>query len=365
MKLIQITDPFVTLNSEPYNDTKLLQGKTYLLSKMHSQGIADLELGRIVAGADRLSYLPESELRSHDTPLYALFLFDGGYGDAVSLLVFLKALEHTYNIRCNIACKHKIWRDILKPLGFSGDRYPIPVELSVIISHDYIQPRADIYFKDKPNKWELCIVEELAIAYRLDIEKINLHYSIPDDTQKEYTLPESRKIRIGLNFDSKGSIRSYPKDLQPVLIRHLLDAGFEIYIFGTQIPNLSEFIDCSMVHDYCGKTSVPELASMIRQMDLIICMDSFIAHLSNILGKKTLILLSTTRKGVFNWHKNVICLESKINCTPCGEVANSCPKGDDHCAAFFHKSITPEVITFTIINECAMFFNHLIQSSVD
>lgn len=364
MELIKITDQFVILNSEPYNDATLRQGKTYLLRKDHAQGIAGLGLGQIVEGADRLPHFTRAELRTHRRPLNVLFLFDGGFGDAISLAVLLNALEQNYNIRANIACKHEIWQDILKPLGFSGDWYQLPVEADIINVHDYIQIQADKYFKDKNDKWNLCIVEELGFAYKVDLNHSALNYSIPEKVLKKTALPQKPGIRIGLNFDSKGKVRSYPKDIQPILANLLLQAGFEIFLFGTETPNLSGMDEDNIIHDYCGKTPVPELASMIQQMDLMICMDSFIAHLSNMLGTKTLVLLSTTRKGVFNWHRNISCLESKMECAPCGEVANSCPEGHDQCTAFFHESMTPAIIAFSAINECAKQYNNLIHTAL-
>ena len=99
-------------------------------------------------------------------------------------------------------------------------------------------------------------------------------------------------------------------------------------------------------------------------MDLMICVDSFMAHLSDILRKKTIVLLSSTRKGIYNSHNYVHCIESTIECSPCGQVADVCPRGLDQCMAFHHESITPEFITVTAINECVYQFNNVIHSAL-
>ena len=210
----------------------------------------------------------------------------------------------------------------------------------------------------------MCIVEELSKAYKLDINHDLIQYHIPEGVAEKSVMSESGRIRIGLNFESRGSIRSYPGELQINLVQNLLSLGFEIYIFGLNKTNLKGFEKEILVHDFCGKTTIPELSFWINSMDLMICIDSFIAHLSNVLGVKTLVLLSVTRKGIFRGALCRRCLESGIDCSPCGEVANKCPKGFEKCRAFFHKSITPEIISHFTANECATHFSQLIQSSI-
>lgn len=360
MDLIKITDKFVTLNNELYDNVTLLQGKTYLLRKAHVQGIVNLGLGQRVDGFDRLPHLPVEALRVHSEPVNVLFLFDGGLGDAISLGILLNALKVKYNIRSDVACKDEVWTDILRPLGFSGKRIQLPAELEIINEYDYIQTRGDSLIQDKTEMYNKCIVEELGRSYGIDLSRHSVQYSIPPEIRKKSALPGAQKIRIGLNFDSKGLIRSYPKELQPVLVNYLLTAGFEIYILGQDKTNLSGVDINSSVHDYCGKTTVLELAAMAKQMDLMVCLDSFIAHLSNVLGINTIVLLSTTRKGIFSWHKNITCLESRIECSPCGEIANDCPRGYEQCQAFFHASARPEVVTYFVLSKCTNYFKHIV-----
>lgn len=361
MDLIKITDKFVTLNSNFYDNVTLWQDKTYLLHKAHVQGIVNLGLGQRVDGFDRLPHLPIELMSPHSEPVNVLFLFEAGLGDAISLAVLLDALKVKYNIRSDVACKYEVWTDILKPLGFSGNWVQPPVELEIINEYDYIQIKGDSFIQDKTEMWNKCIVEELGRGYRIDLSEHLIQYSIPEWICKKTTLPNTSKIRIGINFDSKGLIRSYPKELQPILVKYFLEAGLEIFLFGKAKPNFSGIDEDDSIHDYCGKTTVSELAAMLRQMDIMVSMDSFIAHLSNILGINTIVLLSTTRKGIFNWHKNVKCLESRIECNSCGEVADDCPRGYAQCQAFFHESISPEIITYSVMRECAGYFELLVS----
>jgi hypothetical protein len=365
MDLIKITDEFVTINNEFYDNVSLLQGHTYLMREAHVQHLVNLGLGQRVEGFDRLPHLPLEAMRQHSQPVQVLFLFEGGLGDAIALAVLLDALKSVYNINSGVACKYEVWTDIMKPLGFLGNWVQLPAELKVINNYDYIQTSGDRFIKNKTGMHDKCIVEELGQSYGVDLSTYSIQYSIPEEIRNRANLPDTQQMRMGVNFDSKGLIKSYPKELQPILINYFVGVGFNVFLFGLDRPNLSGIDKNSPVHDYCGKTTVPELAAKISQMDIMVCVDSFIAHLSNIVGINTIVMLSTTRKGIFRWHKKIRCLESQIECAPCGEIAHDCPVTNPECQAFFHESIRPEVITHCVINECARYFRSLISPGAD
>ena len=88
-------------------------------------------------------------------------------------------------------------------------------------------------------------------------------------------------------------------------------------------------------------------------MDIVVGMDSLTAHLSNILGVRTIVLLSTTAPGIYKCHDNVIPIPSKIDCSPCGAIKDTCPKGYDECKAFYHSSVNHERIIALVVREYA------------
>jgi hypothetical protein len=361
--LITITDRFVLSTNDLYHTVPLWGGKTYLMHKNPLNRIVEQGLGERAKGHETLPHLPKTELRPHATPVKVLFLFDGGLGDAISLAVLLDALKTDFNILSNVACKYEIWQNILWPLGFRGKWFQVPIALENIQVHDYIQTRADQFFHSQTEKWNLSIINELAESYGFDLNNHLIHYTIPKLIVKRTALPPTSKIRIGVSLDSKGLIRSYPPTLQPVLIQYLLESGFEVFLFGRHKPSIRG-LEHHSLKDYCGQTTIMELAALIRQMDMVLCMDSFIAHFSNILGVKTLVLLSVTRKGIYDRHKHVTCLESQIPCTPCGEVGNKCPKRFSQCRAFFHESITPESIVHEILRQSTQHLKAIIAESL-
>ncbi len=354
MEFLKVTHKSVRLDDNNlYENAILQQGKIYLLRKAHARQLADQHVGHPVGGIPKCRLFTADTLKYHQNPVRVLFSFDGGLGDAISLGVLLEALRKQYHMNIDIVCRRLIWSDILKPLGFPGRWIQPPPEKDTVAAYDYIQPRADSLIKETTGMTRRCIVDELAAAYKVDLSRVQISLSIPDCDRQRNVIPRSSRPMLGLNFDSKGPIRSYPPRMQPALAHMLLAAGFEVFLFGLAPVRLSKISPNSLIHDYCGKTTVPQLASLVAQMDLVICVDSFIAHLANILGVPTIALLSATRRGIFAWHEQVVCLESGIECAPCGEVNGPCPMGYAECQAFYHPSIAPEKVTITAVRQTA------------
>jgi len=199
-------------------------------------------------------------------------------------------------------------------------------------------------------------MEELAHAYRIDVAECHGDYSIPNAILQRIKIANTNKVRIGVNFESKGAIRNYPNDLAHQLISTLIGTGFEVYRFGTRRLNDGHAVPIQGYYDYSGKTTAFELAALTKQMDMVIGIDSFPVHLANILGVKTIALLSTTKPGIFRWHENVVCMASEIDCSPCGRVGDECPQGYEKCKAFYHDSVSLERIMTSVISECKNLF---------
>lgn len=353
MNLIKITTQFIQLEGGIYDRVILRKGKTYLIRREHAEWIENLRLGLRVDGLSQLSHLAPEHLKRYQKPAKVLFLFHGGMGDAIALAVLLQILQVTYNLEYDVACKYEIWTDVLRPMSCSGNWVQVPVELETLKSYDYIQTRGDRFLSDTTEMTSKCILEELALSYNVSADRHGVTYVISDSIRRKSALPETKRLRLGVNFNSNGAVKSYPSELQPRLLKGIVDLGFEVFVFGHKAPNLPKVNVGNSIHNYCGKTAVPELAALVSQMDLMVGVDSFIVHLSDILKIPTIVLLSVTRKGMFSLNTGIITLESKIGCTPCNEVHGPCPKGYAECKAFFHESISPEMITTAITKQCA------------
>lgn len=356
MRLIRITEQIVKITDPTFGNKTLYQGGVYLTYNALAEKIVQANWGEIVGDRKALSLLPREALRKNKKPLKVLFLFSGGFGDAISFGILLNHLEKEYNLRIDVGCRHDIWHYILVPLGFRGKRLDCPVESEKLNAYDYIQPDVTDFISDQTRKWERSIPKELAKAYNINLSKFHGHYRIPAGIAKKMALANDSVVRIGVNSESKGRIRNYPDDLGAALISALVGLGFEVYRFGVQKTSQIYGLPSNAYREYGGRTNIFELAALLKQMDLVVGVDSFPVHLSNILGVRTIALLSTTAPGIYRYHNNVVCLQSQIDCASCGATAAVCPKGYKECEAFYHPSVTPEKIAALIIRECGKSF---------
>jgi len=356
MRLVKITEDKIEVEDPHFGEQTLSRGCTYLVHDLAAQGLIRQNWGTIVGDENNLRHLPQEILTPGNRPTRVLFIFHGGFGDAISVAILLGLVERKYNLHIDISCNHDVWHYVLKPMGFRGKRLTFPIEIETIDEYDYIQTDVTNFVPDQTRKWDRCIMEELARAYRIDIAECHGSYSIPNDTLQRIKIVNNSKVRIGVNFESKGAIRNYPNGLAHRLISTLVETGFEVYRFGTQRLTDGHPSPAEGYHDYSGRTTTFELAALTRQMDLVIGIDSFPVHLANILGVRTIALLSTTKPGIFRWHENVVCMASEIDCSPCGSVGNECPQGYEHCRAFYHDSVSCERIMARVIDECKNLF---------
>jgi ADP-heptose:LPS heptosyltransferase len=363
LQLVRIRDKRLRLDNEFYENAALQQNQVYLLQAPHAQGIVDLRLGELVNGVGSVPLLTTDALKPQAHLVRILFLFNGGLGDAIALACLLRALKKEYRLESDVACRSAVYEDILRPLGFSGQWIQPPVDLPTLKQYDYLQSSADRFITDKTDMAHRSIVAELGRAYDVDLNHDDMTYRIPDQLRETALPPNSHRVRIGVHFDSKGRVKSYPPSLQPDLLNRLLRAGFKITLLGSEQPDLPAAGPSVDVEDYRGRTSVPELAAIISHMDAVLCVDSFIAHLADVLGIKTLVLLSVTREGIFSKHKHITCIESDIDCAPCGSVHDECPRALSECQAFWHPSIRPASITRSVIRHCAEHFDTFIQKN--
>ncbi len=363
MLMVQITEKKIDVKDPVFGEKRLFRGKTYLMHDVLAQTIVGKKWG-IIRGDDRaLPLLSKSALTRNVHQQKLLVIFEGGLGDAISVAVLLILMAKKYNLSIDIACHYHTWRYVFVPMGFRGNRLDFPVEIRRIAKYHYVQPDLTAFILDKTEKWRRCIMEELGSAYGVDMSTFSGTYSIPPHILQRMKLPQKNEIHVGICFESKGKLRSYPDDLALRLLCGLVQMGFEVYHLGTRPNAAVEGLQLRGYYNYLGKTDIFELAALIKQMDFVIGMDSFPVHLSNILGIRTLALLSTTLPGIYRCHKNVRCMQSEIECTPCGEVMDKCPYGYDTCKAFYHPSISPERILGKVICECADLFKFKLKSA--
>lgn len=291
-----------------------------------------------------------------------LLIHSGGFGDTVSLGILLRLIKNKWGLKFDVCCHQEKFKEILVPMGFDGKCLSYPPEASTLNRYDYVLPELSKMVADQKALVDNSVVELLCRSFGITDYSHDVQYVIDGHAMKRMKLPSTNRIRVGINFDSDSPLKSYPESLQPVLVQTLARLGGELYFMGKKPIERSVGREDRHIHDYTAGTSIPELAALLDQMDFVLAVDSFAANLSGILGKSTLVLMSTTGEGLFSHFKNVSGFGGKIECRPCGSVLSKsrCPLGYSECKAFHHPSIRPDIIVKKVIDKLTTSFKERI-----
>lgn len=166
-------------------------------------------------------------------------------------------------------------------------------------------------------------------------------------------LPKT-KFKIALCVKGTFPLKTWNKEYFAEVVRELrknYDAAF--FIVGA--PNDKSYADEVIaeiggdVENFCGETSLTDLAELFRRADLFITVDTGATHIAATTGVKMITVYGCTSPD--RWHpinKNAVALTSRENCCPCTFKAEECPT---YPAPVCLKNITPAQVLETIRNE--------------
>jgi hypothetical protein len=347
MDFIYITDT-INFKNPVFGEGTLVKDKIYYAYTQFAQETERSGIGQMIQNknSDIIHFEPH-HLNLKERFKKILFMFAGGLGDAVTLGIVLPEVIKHYNINLDI-CGDKIkWDMIFKPMGIPGKHISYPPDLETLFQYDAVLTDITRFYYSNDGLRVSPIIQ-VCRGFGINYVDLKSIYKIPDDVRNKCKLPPGEAFRIGVNLDSNGRVKSYPEKLLGRLLKTLNGLGFEVYLLGIKKNEIEKYHSRG-IYDLRSKTTIPELAAVIRQMDMVLGVDSFIIHLSNLLNKPTITLLSTTTPSYFERHKNIRCISSKMECSPCFEVFDDCPLGYNECRAFYHKSISEDVIVTEIV----------------
>ena len=143
-------------------------------------------------------------------------------------------------------------------------------------------------------------------------------------------LPKT-KFKIALCVKGTFLLKTWSKEYFAEVVRELrkdFDAAF--FIVGA--PNDRDYADEVIaeigggVENFCGETSLTDLAELFRRADLFITVDTGATHIAATTGIKMITMYGCTSPD--RWHpinKNAIALTSREPCCPCTCKAEECP----------------------------------------
>lgn len=185
------------------------------------------------------------------------------------------------------------------------------------------------------------------------ISKVFANLSFPIKTRDFSINIPSPLIRnnqraVGIAPFARYSNKTYPLDLMERVICLLCNKGINIYLFGGN-GNEKEILEriankYSGCHSIAGTYTLSEELGIMKEMDLMVSMDSANHHLASLVGTRVISIWGATTPicGFMAYGQNeqdVIQLD--ICCQPCSIAgSNRCKKGDFECL----NMISPHVI---------------------
>lgn len=244
----------------------------------------------------RWGNVPNCPIRLIDLPLWQgqdvpndsilLITLEQGFGDTLQMLRFLPLLREKFS---------KIIIEVQQPMyRLISNAFP---DVQVIVHGSAALPHANFY----------CPIMTLPWAFRINYDSIPVFpdgYICDNKTEISQLITKTRS-RIGLCWRG-GSVN--PEMLHRSLIlsdfTKLINMGEYEWISlvkdlppneAAEIANIENITDCSeLMSDFC------DTYQLIKGLDLVISIDTSVAHLSAAMGKKTIIILND---GVdWRWH---------------------------------------------------------------
>ncbi|GAK51343.1 glycosyl transferase family 9 [Candidatus Moduliflexus flocculans] len=173
--------------------------------------------------------------------------------------------------------------------------------------------------------------------------------------QQQIMLPAEHDVRaIVFNVNSEASSRRLPLETWIQLGKRLLQAStprYRLVFIGApsereRVQQVIQGIGAAAdIFDYCGKTSLRELAMLLRDADLAISNDSGPMHLANAVGTPVITFFGAGNPAETApfYQQNAVVLNKHLECSPC--VKNVCKFSSVRCL----EQISADEIYQTVI----------------
>lgn len=199
-------------------------------------------------------------------------------------------------------------------------------------------------------------------VFRMAGIEFNLQTQYAIHVQPKKFSYSATKKRIGIAPFSKHQQKEWPLQNIAELIKQLAETNkYEFFLLGggnQEFEKLNKLADSfSNVHNMVGKYRLAEEIAFIKQLSVLLTMDSFNMHLAALLGVKVVSIWGATHSfagfGPLNQNEDLI-VEVPIQalaCRPCSVFGNKpCFRGDFACMQQISVEMVKEKLTFALAN---------------
>ncbi len=143
-------------------------------------------------------------------------------------------------------------------------------------------------------------------------------------------LPKA-KFKIALCVKGTFPLKTWSKEYFAEVVREL-NKSYDAAFFIVGAPNDKTYADEVIkeigggVENFCGETSLTDLAELFRRANLFITVDTGATHIAATTGVKMITMYGCTSPD--RWHpinKNAVVFASRENCCPCTFKTEECP----------------------------------------
>jgi lipopolysaccharide heptosyltransferase II len=200
-------------------------------------------------------------------------------------------------------------------------------------------PKNIIHMKDRHLYKVKGIMQKLNIGVYLNAPKHSLYISLQDENYiknilKNKSITEQDKIVV-ISSGAKSHTKRWPQDkflaLSSLLIQEfkvkivLVGDSDDIYI-TRYISGNSKY----PIIDLAGKTTIGQLAYLLKQSSLVITNDSAVLHIAGYLNVPTVAIFGITSELKYGpWPESSLAIKKDIHCRPCEEP--QCKFGNLEC----------------------------------
>ena len=153
-----------------------------------------------------------------------------------------------------------------------------------------------------------------------------------EDILSKHNLIDSNKL-IVVAPGSRSQLKCWDKQNFSQLCNQLINEGWEIVLVGDK----NDQSICSYVEhksfrtlNLCAKTSISQLAALLKKVRLLITNDSAVMHLASYLNVPIAAIFGPTNEAKYGpWSQECVVIKKNISCRPCQKA--QCPFGTLAC----------------------------------
>lgn len=159
---------------------------------------------------------------------------------------------------------------------------------------------------------------------------------------------------IVLNTGGSWETKRWPEEYFAEIADHLAERGFKILFVGGPSDTervsyiLNKIENEELIYNLCGKTSLLELAAVLKRAELVISGDTGPVHVAAAVGTDTAAIFGPSDEKLYaprGQGKNLVIKNTGLECRPCGK--HECPLDHFKCM----RELSPELVVERIETE--------------